>query len=149
MLVYYFLPFIVNNRYLLFRVSSGHNSVTVQNRTHVCYELFCFESLILSFPKEVQIPPESPCILWTVKTTLYLVLLFSEKIELDDFLWPMFRTTSKGHNIRKHSSYRHLVRIMHKITTNAKCKNLKFRFYCLSQCSELREHDACSVTYLS
>ena len=34
MLVYYFLPFIVNNRYLLFQVSSGHNFVTVQNRTH-------------------------------------------------------------------------------------------------------------------
>ena len=60
MLVYYFLPFIVNNRYLLFQVSSGHNSVTVQNRTHVRYELFCVESLILSFPKVVQIPPESP-----------------------------------------------------------------------------------------
>jgi len=26
------------------------------------YELFCLESLILSFPKVVQIPPESPCI---------------------------------------------------------------------------------------
>ena len=37
MLVYYFLPFIVNNRYLLFQVSSGHNSVTVQNRTHVVW----------------------------------------------------------------------------------------------------------------
>ena len=61
MLVYYFLPFIVNNRYLLFQVSSGHNSVTVQNLTHVRYELFCLESLILSFPKVVQIPPESPC----------------------------------------------------------------------------------------
>ena len=61
MLVYYFLPFIVNNRYLLFQVSSGHNSVTVQNRTHVRYELFCLESLILSFPEVVQIPPESPC----------------------------------------------------------------------------------------
>jgi len=35
MLVYYFVPFIVNNPYLLFQVSSGHNSVTVQNRTHV------------------------------------------------------------------------------------------------------------------
>ena len=35
MLFYYFLPFIVNNHYLLFQVSSGHNSVTVQNRTHV------------------------------------------------------------------------------------------------------------------
>ena len=40
MLVYYFLPFIVNNRYLLFEVSSGHNSVTVQNRTHVCMNFF-------------------------------------------------------------------------------------------------------------
>ena len=35
MLFYYFLPFIVNNHYLLFQVSSGHNSVNVQNRTHV------------------------------------------------------------------------------------------------------------------
>ena len=35
MLVYYFVPFIVSNRYLLFRVSNGHISVTVQNRTHV------------------------------------------------------------------------------------------------------------------
>ena len=64
MLVYYFLPLIVNNRYLLFQVSSGHNSVTVQNRTHDRYELFRLESLILSFPKVVQIPPESPSIKW-------------------------------------------------------------------------------------
>ena len=42
MLVYYFLQFIVNNCYFLFQVSNGHN--------------------ILSFPKVVQIPPESPCI---------------------------------------------------------------------------------------
>ena len=35
MLVYYFVPFIVSNRYLLSWVSNGHNSVTVQNRTHV------------------------------------------------------------------------------------------------------------------
>ena len=35
MLVYYFVPFIVNNRYLLFYISSGHNSVTVENQTHV------------------------------------------------------------------------------------------------------------------
>jgi len=26
------------------------------------YELFCLESHILSFPKVMQIPPESPCI---------------------------------------------------------------------------------------
>ena len=32
------------------------------------YELFCLASLILSYPKVVQIPPESPCIYvyWTV-----------------------------------------------------------------------------------
>ena len=40
MLVYYFVPFIVNNRYLPFSVSRGHNSVTVQNRTHVYMNFF-------------------------------------------------------------------------------------------------------------
>ena len=35
MLVYYFVPFIVSNLYLLFWVSDAHNSVTVENRTHV------------------------------------------------------------------------------------------------------------------
>jgi len=39
-LVYYFVPFIVNNRYLLFYVSNGHNSATVQNRTHVYMNFF-------------------------------------------------------------------------------------------------------------
>ena len=40
MLVYYFVPFIVSNRYLLFRDSNSHNSVTVQNRTHVYMNFF-------------------------------------------------------------------------------------------------------------
>jgi len=40
MLVYYFVPFIASNRYLLFRDSNGHNSVTVQNRTHVFMNFF-------------------------------------------------------------------------------------------------------------
>ena len=40
MLVFYFVPFIVSNRYLLFWVSNGHNSVTVQNRTHVYINFF-------------------------------------------------------------------------------------------------------------
>ena len=40
MLVYYFVLFIVSNRYLLFWVSNGHNSVTVQNRTHVYMNFF-------------------------------------------------------------------------------------------------------------
>jgi len=45
MLVYYFVPFIVSNRYLLFYVSSGHTSVTVQNRTHVHINFFDHKDL--------------------------------------------------------------------------------------------------------
>ena len=45
MLVYYFVPFIVSNRYLLFWVSSGHNSVTVQNRTYVYMNFFDHKDL--------------------------------------------------------------------------------------------------------
>ena len=45
MLVYYFLPYIVNNRYILFQVSSGHNSVTVENRTHVYMNFFDHKDL--------------------------------------------------------------------------------------------------------
>jgi len=45
MLVYYFVPFIVSNRYFLFCVSNGHNSVTVQNRTHVYMEFFHHKDL--------------------------------------------------------------------------------------------------------
>ena len=45
MLVYYFVPFIVSNRYLLFWVSNGHNSVTVQNRTHIYMNFFCHKDL--------------------------------------------------------------------------------------------------------
>ena len=45
MLVYYFVPFIVSKRYLLFWVSNGHNSVTVQNRTHVYMNFFITKTL--------------------------------------------------------------------------------------------------------
>ena len=45
MLVYYFVPFIVSNRYLLFWVPNGHNSVTVQNRTHVYVNFFDHKDL--------------------------------------------------------------------------------------------------------
>ena len=45
MLVYYFVPFIVSNRYLLFWVSNGHNSVTVQNLTHVYMSFFHHKDL--------------------------------------------------------------------------------------------------------
>ena len=45
MLVYYFVPFIVSNRYLLFWVSNGRNSVTVQNRTHVYMNFYDHKDL--------------------------------------------------------------------------------------------------------
>ena len=45
MLVYYFVPFIVSNCYLLFWVSNGHNSVTIQNRTHVYMNFFDHKDL--------------------------------------------------------------------------------------------------------
>ena len=45
MLVYYFVPFIVSNRYLLFWVSNGHNSVTVQNRAQVYMNFFDHKGL--------------------------------------------------------------------------------------------------------
>ena len=42
-----------------------HISVTVQNRTHVHMNFFCLESHIQSFPKVLQIPPESPLCTYT------------------------------------------------------------------------------------
>ena len=45
MLVYYSVPFIVSNRYLLFWVSNGHNSVNVQNRTHLYVNFFDHKDL--------------------------------------------------------------------------------------------------------
>jgi len=64
MLVYYFLPFIVSNRYLLFWVSNGHNSVTVQNRTRVYMNCFDHKDLgnhlLQLCPKVVKHPVYSP-----------------------------------------------------------------------------------------
>jgi len=37
--------FHTNNRHLLFQVPSGHNSVTVQNRTHVYMNFFDHKDL--------------------------------------------------------------------------------------------------------
>ena len=45
MLVYYFVLFIVSNPYLLFWVSDGHNSVTVQNWTHIYMNIFDHKDL--------------------------------------------------------------------------------------------------------
>jgi hypothetical protein len=36
---------IIKVHYLLFQVSNGHNSVTVQNRTHVYVNFFCHKDL--------------------------------------------------------------------------------------------------------
>ena len=58
MLVYYFVPFIVNNRYLILWVSNGHNSITVQNRTHVYMNFFDHKDLgnpFLDDEKEMQV----------------------------------------------------------------------------------------------
>ena len=64
MLVYYFVPFIVSNRYLLFWVSNGHNSVTVQNRTHVYVNFFHHKDLgnhlLQLCPKVVKHPVYCP-----------------------------------------------------------------------------------------
>ena len=60
MLVYYFVPFIVSNPYLLFWVSNAHNSVTVQNRTHVYMNFFDHKDLgnhlLQLCPKAVKHP---------------------------------------------------------------------------------------------
>ena len=64
MLVYYFVPFIVSNRYLLFWVSNGHNFVTVQNWTHVYMNCFDHKDLgnhlLQLCPKVVKHPVYMP-----------------------------------------------------------------------------------------
>ena len=61
MLVYYFVPFIVSNRYLIFLDSNGHNSVTVQNRTHVYMN--CFDHKDLGNYVVMSTSHGSPCML--------------------------------------------------------------------------------------
>ena len=73
MLVYYFVPFIVSNRYFLFWVSNGNNSVTVQNRTHVYTNFFHHKDLgnhlLQLCPKVVKHPVFTRYRNWN---TLYL-----------------------------------------------------------------------------
>ena len=66
MLVCYFVPFIVSNLYLLFSDSNGHNSVTVQNRTHVYMNFFHHKDLGNHL---LQLCPK------VVKHPVYLVVL--------------------------------------------------------------------------
>ena len=88
MLVYYFVPFIVSNRYLLFWVSKGHNSVTVQNRTHVYTNFFHHKDLgnhlLQLCPKVVKHP---------VILSLYGLLSSGHHL--------LFLTTSLKSNLRK------------------------------------------------
>ena len=72
MLVYYFVPFIVSNRYLLLRDSNGHNSVTVQNRTHVYMNFFDHKDLgnhLLQLCPKVVKHPVYICLLSAVRAT--------------------------------------------------------------------------------
>ena len=82
MLVYYFVPFIVSNRYLLFRDSNGHNSVTVQNRTHVYMNFFDHKDLgnhlLQLCPNVVKHPVKVPNIL----NMVYTLRFFSSKCSL-------------------------------------------------------------------
>ena len=68
MLVYCFVLFIVSNRYLLFIVSNGHNSITVQNRTHVFMSFFHHKDLgnhlLQLCPKVVKHPVYSGLLGW-------------------------------------------------------------------------------------
>src|SRR5215510_1962936 len=49
------------------------------------YELFCLESHILSFPKVLLIPPESPCIMGEIFTGDFerMVRIFSKRSKSD------------------------------------------------------------------
>ena len=61
MLVYYFVPFIVSIRYLLFWVSNGHNSVTVQN-WHMFIWNFSSQRPRKSPPAVMPLSRETSCI---------------------------------------------------------------------------------------
>jgi len=80
MLVYYFVPFIVSNRYLLFRDSNGHNSVTVQSRTQLYMNFFDHKDLgnhLLQLCPKVVKHPVYVCMCVCV-CILYCWLLFAK-----------------------------------------------------------------------
>ena len=77
MLVYYFLPFIVNNRYLLFQVSSGHNSVTVENRTHVHMNFFAQNHSYYHFPKQCRFLLNHPVFYDAAQCYKYITMMRS------------------------------------------------------------------------
>jgi len=79
MLVYYFVPFVVSNRYLLFRDSNGHNSVTDQNRTQVYMNFFDHKDvgnhLLQLCPKVVK-HPVYLCICCIIKCFIFVWTCF-------------------------------------------------------------------------
>ena len=93
MLVYYFVPFIVSNPYLLFWVSNGHNSVTVQNRTHVYMKFFHHKDLGIHLlqlcPKVVKHPVYMKLI--NLKENYWIInffhKLFSNYLHLHSYWW--------------------------------------------------------------
>ena len=89
MLVYYFVPFIVSNRYLLFWVSNGHNSVTVQNRTHVYMNFFLHKDLgnhlLQLCPKVVKHPVYMANTVRQLKTNLKNH--FKINLNIQDTIW--------------------------------------------------------------
>ena len=90
MLVYYFVPFIVSNRYLLFLDSNGHNSVTVQNRTHVYMNFFDHKDLgnhlLQLCPKVVKHPVYSDANLLLLYGTIYLESLQYLKCKFVEYI---------------------------------------------------------------
>ena len=85
MLVYYFVPFIVSNRYLLLWVSNCHNSVTVQNRTHVYMNFFDHKDLgnhLLQLCPKVVKHPVCKKKNWTVQHVLEIKVLSRSAYDL-------------------------------------------------------------------
>ena len=111
MLVYYFVPFIVSNRYLIFRVSSGHNSVTVQNRTHVYMNFFDHKDLgnhLQLCPKSwntlysfldtddlINCTIEAFCEVYCLKSTVCNPLILIESLVVSLILLPFLNNTQK------------------------------------------------------
>ena len=83
MLVYYFVPFIVSNLYLLFWVSNGHNSVTVQNRTHVYMNFFHHKDLGNHLRQLCPKVVKHPVYKFTTTKNIVIVFLPGQMIQAD------------------------------------------------------------------
>jgi len=109
MLVYYFVPFIASNLYLIFWVSNGHNSVTVQNRTNVYMNFFHHKDLGNHL---LQLRPK------VVKHPVYSVTFSRKSCRLWDNVEKYFRAGQATDDITAQAlfmlnnwGYRHTLRI--------------------------------------